>query len=94
MKRQAQSWGATSVHMRAHILDMYIVSIFTIECVVDTIGYIFYCLMSLWGAHEGRHEFLTNNMYISCAESLKVSKLIAHRFKCLLVCVSVWVYNE
>lgn len=42
----------------------------------------------------GEHGFLTNNIYISCAKSLKVSKLIAHRFKCLLVCVSVWVYNE
>lgn len=94
MKKLAQSWGATNVHMRAHILDMYIVSIFTIEYVVDAFGYIFYCLMSLCGAHERRHEFLTNNVYISCAESLKVSELIAHRFKCLLVCVSVWVYNE
>lgn len=33
-------------------------------------------------------------MYIFCTKSLKVSKLIAHRFKCLLVCVSVWLYNE
>lgn len=50
--------------------------------------------MILLGAHRGEHGFLTNNIHISCAKSLEVSKLIADRFKCLLVCVSVWVYNE
>lgn len=80
--------------MRVYIFDMYIVSIFIIECVVDIIGYIFYCFMFFWGVYEGRYEFLINNMYIFCVELLKVSKLIVYRFKCLLVCVSVWVYNE
>lgn len=43
---------------------------------------------------EEKHEFMDENMYIFRTKSLKVSKLIAHRFKCLLVCVSVWLYNE
>lgn len=46
-----------------------------------------------WG-QEGKHGIMDKNMYIFCTKSLKVSKLIAHRFKCLLVCVSDWLYNE
>ena len=47
-----------------------------------------------FGGQEGKHGFTEKNMYIFYTKSSKVGKLIAHRFKCLLVCVSVWLYNE